>query len=104
MDLQAADDFTRFYTAVVEAIANRDTRPRWNDSSFFKRFATDELPLAWFEHLAEQPSHDAHDQRTDDGGAAPFHAETCHERSRQGEAGAVDHQVEESQRQYRERE
>ena len=41
VDLQAADDFTRFYTAVVEAIANRDTRPRWNDSSFFKRFATE---------------------------------------------------------------
>ena len=28
----------RFYAAVVEAIANRDTRPRWNDVSFFKRF------------------------------------------------------------------
>ena len=41
LDLQAADDFTRLYTALVEAIANRDTRPRWNDSSFFKRFATE---------------------------------------------------------------
>ena len=40
IDLQAAEDFTRFYTLVVEAIANRDTRPRWNDGSFFKRFAT----------------------------------------------------------------
>jgi Zn-dependent M28 family amino/carboxypeptidase len=41
MDLQAAEDFTRFYTALVEAVANRETRPRWNDTSFFRRFATD---------------------------------------------------------------
>jgi hypothetical protein len=41
MDLQAAEDFTRFYTALVQAIADRDTRPRWNDTSFFKRFATE---------------------------------------------------------------
>ena len=41
IDLQAAEDFTRFYTALVQAIANRDTRPRWNDGSFFKRFATE---------------------------------------------------------------
>jgi Zn-dependent M28 family amino/carboxypeptidase len=40
-DLQAAEDFTAFYTALVEAIVNRDTRPRWNDTSFFKRFATE---------------------------------------------------------------
>ena len=41
IDLQAAEDFTRFYTELVRAIANRDTRPRWNDTSFFKRFATE---------------------------------------------------------------
>jgi hypothetical protein len=41
VDLQAAEDFARFYTALVQAIADRDTRPRWNDASFFKRFATD---------------------------------------------------------------
>jgi hypothetical protein len=40
IDLQAAEDFTRFYTALVQAIADRDTRPRWNDASVFKRFAT----------------------------------------------------------------
>jgi Zn-dependent M28 family amino/carboxypeptidase len=41
VNLQAAEDFNRLYAAIVEAIANRDTRPRWNDTSFFKRFATD---------------------------------------------------------------
>ncbi len=41
VDLQAADDFTRFYTALVQAIADRDKRPRWNDASFFKRYATE---------------------------------------------------------------
>jgi Zn-dependent M28 family amino/carboxypeptidase len=40
VDLQAAEDFTRFYTALVEVITNRDTRPRWNETSYFKRFAT----------------------------------------------------------------
>ena len=41
VDLQAAEDFTRFYMALVEAVANRETRPRWNDASFFRRFATE---------------------------------------------------------------
>ena len=39
VDLQAAVDFDRVYLKVVEAIANRDTRPSWKDTSFFKRFA-----------------------------------------------------------------
>jgi len=41
IDLQAAEDFTRFYATLVHAIANRDTRPRWNEGSFFRRFATE---------------------------------------------------------------
>jgi Zn-dependent M28 family amino/carboxypeptidase len=39
VDLQAAVDFGRVYVKVVEAIANRDTRPNWKETSFFKRFA-----------------------------------------------------------------
>jgi len=39
VDLQSAVDFGRVYVKVVEAIANRDTRPSWKDGSFFKRFA-----------------------------------------------------------------
>ena len=40
LDKQAAVDFNHLYLKVVEAVANRATRPAWNDSSFFKRFAT----------------------------------------------------------------
>lgn len=39
IDLQAVDDFNRLYFAVIEAIANRAERPRWNAESFFRRFA-----------------------------------------------------------------
>jgi Zn-dependent M28 family amino/carboxypeptidase len=39
VDLQAADDFGRVYLAAVAEVANRPTRPKWNDDSFFKRFA-----------------------------------------------------------------
>jgi Zn-dependent M28 family amino/carboxypeptidase len=39
VDLKAAEDFGRVYLAVVEEVANRPTRPKWNDDSFFKRFA-----------------------------------------------------------------
>ena len=35
---QAAEDFGRVYLALVEAVANRPTRPQWNGESFFKRF------------------------------------------------------------------
>ena len=41
VDRQAAAEFNRLYAAVVEAVANRPTRPAWNESSFFKRFAED---------------------------------------------------------------
>jgi Zn-dependent M28 family amino/carboxypeptidase len=40
-DRQAAEDFTRLYAELAAAVANRATRPRWNDTSFFKRFATE---------------------------------------------------------------
>lgn len=38
VDLQAAVDFNRVYRRVVETIANRETRPTWKDTSFFRRF------------------------------------------------------------------
>ena len=39
IDRQAAEDFGRIYVQLVEAVANRPTRPGWNENSFFKRFA-----------------------------------------------------------------
>jgi hypothetical protein len=39
VDKQAAVDFNHLYLKVVEAVANRATRPTWNSDSFFKRFA-----------------------------------------------------------------
>ncbi len=42
IDIEAAASFNRAYLQVVEAVANRAQRPRWNSSSFFKRFARSE--------------------------------------------------------------
>jgi hypothetical protein len=39
VDLKAAADFNRLYARAVEEIANRESRPRWNEASFFRRFA-----------------------------------------------------------------
>jgi Zn-dependent M28 family amino/carboxypeptidase len=39
LDFQAAADFNRAYLRIVETIANRAERPRWNKDSFFRRFA-----------------------------------------------------------------
>jgi Zn-dependent M28 family amino/carboxypeptidase len=39
VDLQSAIDFNRLYLRVVEEVANRSDRPRWNADSFFRRFA-----------------------------------------------------------------
>jgi Zn-dependent M28 family amino/carboxypeptidase len=39
VDLQAAEDFAKFYLRLVQEVANRDTRPTWNAESFFRRFA-----------------------------------------------------------------
>jgi Zn-dependent M28 family amino/carboxypeptidase len=38
IDRQAAEDFNKVYVALLEAVANRSTRPAWNDDSFFRRF------------------------------------------------------------------
>ncbi len=39
VDRAAAAAFDRFMASLLERVANRDERPRWNDTSFFKRFA-----------------------------------------------------------------
>ena len=39
VDKQAAGEFNVLVAKLLERIANRDGRPRWKDSSFFKRFA-----------------------------------------------------------------
>jgi Zn-dependent M28 family amino/carboxypeptidase len=36
LDLQAVEDFERFYVDVVREIANRGTRPEWNRDSYFR--------------------------------------------------------------------
>ncbi|MBI2834889.1 MAG: M28 family peptidase [Acidobacteria bacterium] len=40
IDLEAAGAFNRVFLHVAEAIANRPERPKWNEQSFFRRFAT----------------------------------------------------------------
>jgi Zn-dependent M28 family amino/carboxypeptidase len=42
MDLDAAERFNQAYIRIVEAVANRPDRPRWNNNSFFKRMAPGE--------------------------------------------------------------
>jgi Zn-dependent M28 family amino/carboxypeptidase len=39
VDFKSAADFNRAYLLIVESIANRPERPKWNSDSFFKRFA-----------------------------------------------------------------
>jgi Zn-dependent M28 family amino/carboxypeptidase len=39
IDFKAAADFNQAYLLVVESIADRAERPKWNADSFFKRFA-----------------------------------------------------------------
>jgi len=39
VDLKAAAEFNRLYSLLIEAVANRVERPRWNADSFFRRFA-----------------------------------------------------------------
>jgi Zn-dependent M28 family amino/carboxypeptidase len=38
IDRQCAEDFNKVYGALLEAVANRPTKPAWNGDSFFKRF------------------------------------------------------------------
>jgi hypothetical protein len=40
VDLAAAAAYERLMFTVAEAIANRDERPRWKETSFFRRFAS----------------------------------------------------------------
>jgi len=39
VDMQAAAEFNNLVAKLLERIADRDERPRWKDTSFFKRFA-----------------------------------------------------------------
>jgi hypothetical protein len=39
VDMQSAADFERLYIALVNAVANRATRPTWLPDSYFRRFA-----------------------------------------------------------------
>jgi Peptidase family M28 len=39
VDKKAAGTFDLLVTKLLERVANRETRPRWKDTSFFKRFA-----------------------------------------------------------------
>jgi Zn-dependent M28 family amino/carboxypeptidase len=39
VDKKAAGEFDQLVAKLLERVANRDERPRWKDSSFFKRFA-----------------------------------------------------------------
>jgi hypothetical protein len=39
IDRSAAESFDRLMARLVERVANRDERPRWKETSFFKRFA-----------------------------------------------------------------
>jgi Zn-dependent M28 family amino/carboxypeptidase len=40
VELESAAQFNRLMTAFVEQTANRQARPRWKDTSFFRRFAS----------------------------------------------------------------
>ena len=39
VDQRAAGEFDVLVARLLERVANRDQRPRWKESSFFKRFA-----------------------------------------------------------------
>jgi len=39
VDMQSAVDFNRVFGQLIQAVANRDSVPRWNNDSFFRRFA-----------------------------------------------------------------
>jgi Zn-dependent M28 family amino/carboxypeptidase len=42
VDKEAAGEFDNLVAKLLERIANRESRPRWKDTSFFKRFAVTE--------------------------------------------------------------
>jgi Zn-dependent M28 family amino/carboxypeptidase len=39
IDLQAAADYNQLMLLITESVADRDSRPQWNQNSFFRRFA-----------------------------------------------------------------
>ena len=39
VDLQGAADYNQLMLLLAESVANRDSRPQWNQNSFFRRFA-----------------------------------------------------------------
>jgi hypothetical protein len=39
VDLQAAAQFNQLLTALLIRVADADAAPKWNEHSFFKRFA-----------------------------------------------------------------
>lgn len=41
VDLKAAEDFNELVLSLIEAVANRPDRPKWNKDSFFRRYAND---------------------------------------------------------------
>ena len=43
VDLKAAGEFNGLLLRIAEAVANQTARPRWNDDSFFRRFAQGNL-------------------------------------------------------------
>ncbi len=45
VDRKAAEDFNKLYLQIVEAVANRPTRPQWNADSFFRRFAAGQTTI-----------------------------------------------------------
>ena len=50
IDLSAAEGYVDIVRALAVRIANRPDRPRWSDSSFFKRFATREKSKSTFQN------------------------------------------------------
>jgi Zn-dependent M28 family amino/carboxypeptidase len=43
VDIEAAAKFNRVILGLLQRVANDTARPRWNDTSFFKRFAKPDL-------------------------------------------------------------
>ena len=46
VDLKRPPDFSRLYARAVEEVANRESRPRWNDASFFSQVCQPERHVA----------------------------------------------------------
>jgi hypothetical protein len=44
VDIEAAARFNRVILGLLQRVANDPARPKWNDTSFFKRFATSDQP------------------------------------------------------------